>query len=390
MSGLHTSARIAAAAAITGIAWLGPQALGVATADSAGNSPDAGSSSPARGAHHGSRTPAGSGPIARVVRAANSTRAPAAAVPTITPSPSTPAVEGAPVVRTATPQQSRSSAPVDAVVSAVPAAAARPAAVTAAAVESGPPSSAPTTTTTYSPPKLTLPTLRTVVDAFTPGVVAVIDRVNHWVSTLPASPLTDVVSGALLTLRNELQPPGSGSGGTSRIQSNSSAPTRVTIRNETNAPFDISAYYDGSTSNELVYITSLDPGESWSSTAANYVNDHNLVIGSLDASQTSSNIGKPRMRLIVDSSILWNYITAFFPEPNSENGWHTYRLSENQSKSMSEEPSGLKLWAWRGEDIPSGSWFTYDTTNIVVSIWQLPTGVYDVSNDSEASHFNHF
>lgn len=395
MSGLHTGGRIAAAAAITGMAWLGPQALGVASADSSG-SPDAGSSSsPARGGQHGSRTPSASEPTAPVVRSASSTRAPAAAsaVATVAPPHSIsplpenpPAVETAPVVRAATPQP-RSSAPAVAVVSPTPAAAvpvaavtAHPAAVTsglaAAAVASGPPTSAPTTTTPYSPPKLTLPTLRTVVDAVTPRVAAFIDRVNHWVSTLPTSPVTDFVAGALLKLRNELQPPVLVGG--NRISSTFTPPVRVEIRNETNAPFDISAYYDGYSKNELVYITSIFPGETWTSTAGNDFADHNLVISEFDGS-------RPVMRIVADSRIFYDFVDVWYPVPNGgkNNRW-LVEPSVNQSASLSiGGTSGPKVWVWRGEDVPSGSWLTYDSTNFVVAVWQLPNvGRYDVSNDA--------
>ena len=93
-------------------------------------------------------------------------------------------------------------------------------------------------------------------------------------STLPASRINEFLSGALLLVRRALQPTGSLPGAPFR-----NGATQLTVRNKTDVSFEIWAYADGDTDNELLRHHP-GAGAEWTNTAQNYWHrDHDLVLG---------------------------------------------------------------------------------------------------------------
>ena len=270
----------------------------------------------------------------------------------------------------------------------------------AAAIAVAPKSAASTTAAKAAP--IMLPTLRQVIDALVPGVVTVIDKATNWLSTLPANPVTTWLSGVLLLVRREIDPAPPVGGAV--------AGTKVTIRDETAQSLEIWAYYDGSARNQLVYVTTLEPGGEWSNTASNdwfkdqY--DHNLIIGSaayiggqpapgptpkslMQIAVSNDPFSSPVVRIGYQGPLYHGQPTEFSAIEKSSawspiNTNSQFWLSQDEQGVVDPGNSSLgygpKAWVYRGEDIDSGSWFRADTKNIIVSIWQLPSTTYNPLN----------
>ena len=218
ITGLSTGVRLAATVTFAGMAWLGPQTLGVAAADSTGSTDGAASASTAdRGSRHASRTPADTDSPAPVTRAASTRRSPAAAPEgtalTATrgdaalPAASTAAnTAAAPRAATARSRSAAGSTP-----SLAAAASTRPVTARAAAIVSP----AATAATVAAVGTLAAPTAAAapVASAVTAGpavqkigamLTELLGTAETWAAGLPTGPVKDFLSGALLLARRAL------------------------------------------------------------------------------------------------------------------------------------------------------------------------------------------
>ena len=244
-----------------------------------------------------------------------------------------------------------------------------------------------------------------------PGIVSAVDGLTNWLSTLPTNPISDFLSGALLRLRDEISPPG-------LLGSGNVGPVKATVRNKTGLTLEMWAYGDGSTSNPLYYITTLQPGQEWvsgivSNEGNDDVRDHNLIISTSYSVDGQPVIGEkpydPHMRIVVNNPAFgYPYVEALVAplrgSPDTKNSRFSNSLSQNESGTITQRngvfpdgqgtfnyPTGAQLWVYRGKDIPSGSFFKYDpppnTRDMVVEIWRLPQieAPYDTAKDPTRS-----
>ena len=229
ITGLSTGVRLAATVTFAGMAWLGPQTLGVAAADSPASTDGAASASTAdRGSRHASRTPADTDSPAPVTRAASTRRSPAAA-PEGTALTATRGDAALPAASTvantaaalpAATARSRSAA--GSTPSLAAAASTRPVTARAAAIVSP----AATAATVAAVGTLAAPTAAAapVASAVTAGpavqkigamLTELLGKAENWAAGLPTGPVKDILSGALLLARRALDtiigpPPNSG------------------------------------------------------------------------------------------------------------------------------------------------------------------------------------
>lgn len=231
-------------------------------------------------------------------------------------------------------------------------------------------------------------------------ITAAIDKVLDRLSTLPTSPINEVLSGALLLVRRALQPTGSPS-------PFGVGATKLTVRNETKQSFELWAYYDGSTDNAKVKVATLQPGQEWSNTAYNALSfDHNLEIvvdGVPKARMTATNNWaqygdqKPRMWFYAPTTgYTGQQATEYAPHEDPPADWDVANLlglAEGLKTGQSEWISfpnypdrgvtDLNVWVWRGPDIDSGKWWVANTKQFVVAVKQIPgpSQVYNHSYD---------
>lgn len=364
MSALLQGVRLGAAVFALGLSLAGPQALGVALADSPGA--DSSSVSSASGQHgstqrgsaaHSTRrvAAADSGTVPRPGPATRSTRGTAAAGFSAVPAGAVavaevdttavgPASIPASVTSSATPLAVRST---DSALPDTPQSPHNAAAPSTRALSSGhraaasaavlAPVTVPSETASHAvtalpmdptpvAPAATIPvsstssalsaaaverpaslvaTPRQVIDTVVAKVATLIDQVHNWLSTLPGNPVTAFLDGALALIRRALDTPGP--------VGFTPGTTQITIRNETAQPFDIYAHYDGHASKQLVYVATVQPIGEWSNEATNegdaYTYDHNLVIYT---------DGVPRMRLAANNTWIYKpHATAMWTNDKS-------------------------------------------------------------------------
>ena len=230
--------RVGAAAFALGLSLAGPQAVGIAAADST----DADSPSVSAGPHAATATP----PAAGRRSAVRATRSPGSTASVATPSPRAAATTISPedgpsittsrtaratrsaAARTQTRRQTSGAAAVSSTerpgsavspsaaqvqASRVPApGAAQPVggAATAPAVTqnvvAAVSSPAPVAAITAQPAAAALPAPGQAIATATVRVARAFDRIGNWLSRLPATPITDFLSGALLLVRRTLLP----------------------------------------------------------------------------------------------------------------------------------------------------------------------------------------
>ena len=249
--------------------------------------------------------------------------------------------------------------------------------------------------------------LQQVASAVAPGIVSAVDGLTNWLTTLPTNPISDFLSGALLRLRDELSPPG-------LLGSGNVGPVKATVRNKTGLTLEMWAYGDGSTSNPLYYITTLQPGQEWvsgivSNEGNDDVRDHNLIISTSYSVDGQPVIGEkpydPHMRIVVNNPAFGSpYVAALVAplrgSPDTKNSGFSKSLSQNESGTITQRngvfpdgqgtfnyPAGAQLWVYRGNDISSGSFFTANTRDMVVEIWRLPQieAPYDTAKDPKSN-----
>lgn len=248
-----------------------------------------------------------------------------------------------------------------------------------------------------------------ILTAVVARITSVVDGMLDRLSALPASPINEFLSGALLLVRRALQPP-----------PGSPAPfgvgaTKLTVRNETPQSFELWAYYDGSTDNAKVQVAALQPGQEWSNTAYNAVSfDHNLEIVVN---------GVPKARMVATNSWArsgnWGPWMRFFAPTTGYTGqpatkytpfdarppadWDAanlvglvegFKIGQSAWISFPNYPdegvTELNVWVWRGPDIDSGKWWVANTKQFVVAVKQIPgpSQVYNHNYDPILDRLN--
>ncbi|MCB0933425.1 MAG: hypothetical protein KDB71_16210 [Mycobacterium sp.] len=210
-------------------------------------------------------------------------------------------------------------------------------------------------------------------------ITAAIDKVLNRLSTLPASRINEFLSGALLLVRRALQPTGSLPGAPFR-----NGATQLTVRNKTDVSFEIWAYADGDTDNELLYVTTLAPGAEWTNTAQNYWHrDHDLVLG---VTGPNGQLSK-RMEFVAQSFSDSDYMDLEWVRliegreqtvGDSPEG----RIAEGQSFLFGSSHNDVVAWGYRGYNIESSDWWDAPTVVFEVEIWRMPEFELNVDDET--------
>lgn len=414
---MRSRVRLASATAVAGLAWLSPQGVGVAGAETPGHDSDTGVASAEKalraGQHRGGRTSGGSSSgltprpesgfraSGRVPATLIVQTPPAAAVPRIDaailerPKSESRRVDaGMPVPGSAassttrvviTPRHERTTA-VPTVTDFRQAAAVvtptAPPAGSAGVQEVLPRSAAavaaPSASASASGQAGSVRSPGPVLQRIGAVLYKLVDNAAYRASQLPAGPAKDLIAGGLLLARRALSNAGLGGGGVGPGSGQEGGGSsgfgegnvQLTIRNESEENFEIwyAPQHDSST---WEYKTTLAIGESFTSTrTGDLVGGHSYLIKvdgvwklHLDAENLFFRAPQVGFEFCCRTSKLNVHVGAY-PD-------------RGQSNTLTYPDQGFAAWVWRGPDLDSGSTWKANTKVYVVSLWDFPTKEMD-------------
>lgn len=130
--------------------------------------------------------------------------------------------------------------------------------------------------------------------------------------------------------------------------------TQLTVRNKTDVSFEISAYADGDTDNELLYVTTLAPGAEWTNTAQNYWHrDHDLVLGVTGPNGQLSKRMKIEAQSYSGDDSLYLAWTPKYVAPRTVSDSPRGRFEEGQTFLFGSSHDAVVAWGYRGYNIES-------------------------------------
>lgn len=204
-----------------------------------------------------------------------------------------------------------------------------------------------------------------------------VDNAAYRASQLPAGPAKDLIAGGLLLARRALSNAGLGGGGVGPGSGQEGGGSsgfgegnvQLTIRNESEENFEIwyAPEHDSST---WEYKTTLAIGESFTSTRTGDFGHSYLIkvdgVWKLYVGAENLFFRAPKVK--------FEFCCRTGSALNAHVGAYPDR---GQSNTLTYPDQGFAAWVWRGPDLDSGSTWKANTKVYVVSLWDFPTKEMD-------------